>query len=208
MGDNLIQKNFVSPHRPLPAMRRLDQVVLISSTILGSWLGMQAIHEAGHIAGAWITGGRIERVVLHPLTISQTDLAVNPQPLAVVWAGPLVGVVAPLLLWGAAALCRVPWSFLVRFFAGFCLLANALYIGLGSFGPIGDCGEMLRHGSEPWHLWLFGAITAPAGLVLWHREGPRFGLASADWQTSRGIVYGTLLICLTLLVLGFAVGGT
>ena len=188
-------------------MRRVHQVVLIGSTILGSWLGMQAIHESGHVLGAWLTGGRVARVVLNPLTISRTDLADNPRPLVVVWSGPVVGVAAPLLPWGVAAAARASWAFVLRFFAGFCLLANGLYIGVGSLDRVGDCGEMLRHGSELWHLWLFGAATAPAGLWLWHRQGPHFGLGRANGQVSRGVAYGSLVVCLALLVLGFAVGG-
>src|SRR5207244_10439690 len=90
------------------AMSRLPQVVLICSTLLGSWLGMQAVHELGHVLGAWLTGGRVARVVLYPLTISRTDLADNPRPLVVVWAGPLVGVTIPLLLWAVRANARLP----------------------------------------------------------------------------------------------------
>lgn len=187
-------------------MGRIHQIVLIGSTLLGSWLGMQAIHESGHVLGAWLTGGRLARVVLHPLTISRTDLAENPRPLVVVWAGPLFGVAAPLLLWGVAATARARWAFLLRFFAGFCLLANGLYIGIGSIERIGDCGEMLRHGSEPWQLWLFGAVTAPVGLWLWHRQGSHFGLGSTEGQVCRGAAYGSLAVCLALLILGFAVG--
>src|SRR5947209_4265019 len=122
---------------------------------------MQAVHEFGHVCGAWLTGGRVAHVVLNPLTISRTDLADNPRPLVVVWAGPVVGVLLPVALWLAAAGVRMPGAFVLRFFAGFCLLANGLYIGAGSFDRVGDCGEMLRHGSEPWQLWLFGAMTAP-----------------------------------------------
>src|SRR5947208_8539728 len=103
---------------PGVGVRRLHQGVLIVSTVLGSWLGMQAVHESGHVLGAWLTGGRVARVVLHPLTISRTDLARNPAPLAVVWAGPLVGVLLPLACWGVAAAVRLPGAFLLRFFAG------------------------------------------------------------------------------------------
>jgi hypothetical protein len=77
-------------------------------------------------------------------------------------------------------LARLSFAFVLRFFAGFCLVANGLYIGLGSFGRVGDCGEMLRHGSPPWHLWLFGAITVPAGFWLWHGLGPAFGLGISE----------------------------
>jgi hypothetical protein len=188
-------------------MTRLDQFILILSTILGSWLGMQAVHELGHVLGARLTGGRVERVVLHPLTISRTDLADNPRPLAVVWAGPILGITIPVVLWGMSAWFGLPGAFILRFFAGFCLLANGLYIGVGSFDRIGDCGEMLRHGSEPWQLWLFGAATAPAGLLLWHRQGPCFGLGPASGHVSRGTAYGTAGACVLLLVLGLVFGG-
>src|SRR5262245_11629310 len=168
---------------------------------------MQAVHESGHVLGAWLTGGRVARVVLYPLTISRTELAHNPRPLVVAWAGPVFGVVVPLLLWAVAAASRLPGAFVLRFFAGFCLLANGLYIGIGSFDKIGDCGEMLLYGSEPWQLWLFGAVTAPVGLWLWHRQGPHFGLGPANGRVSRGVAYGTLVVCLALLVLGFVVDG-
>jgi hypothetical protein len=54
------------------------------------------------------------------------------------------------------------------FFAGFCLIANGLYIGVGSFEAIGDAGDMLRHGSPRWTLILFGAVSALFGLWVWH----------------------------------------
>lgn len=188
-------------------MSRVHQVVLIGSTVVGSWLGMQAVHESGHVLGALLTGGRVTQVVLNPMTISRTDLAENPHPLVVVWSGPVVGIAAPLLFWGVAAAARLRWAFVLRFFAGFCLLANGLYIGVGSFDHVGDCGEMLRRGSELWHLWLFGAATAPAGLWLWHRQGPHFGLGPAQGQVSRRAGYGSLVVCLALLAFGFVVGG-
>jgi hypothetical protein len=192
---------------PRPNTDRLHQGILILATLLGSWLGMQAIHEAGHVLGAWLTGGRVARVVLRPLTISRTDLADNPHPLIVVWAGPIFGVFAPLLLWAIAVWLRLPGAFLLRFFAGFCLLANGLYIGVGSFDRIGDCGEMLRHGSRPWHLWLFGILTAPPGLWLWHGQGPHFGLGLKARPVSRGCAWASLIACLALLALGFLIGG-
>src|SRR5437870_4599390 len=98
---------------------------------------MQAVHEFGHVAGAWLTGGQVARVVLHPLTISRTDLDDNPRPLLVVWAGPLCGVLLPLAAWGIVALGRCLGGYLLRFFAGFCLIANGAYIGVGSFDGLG-----------------------------------------------------------------------
>ena len=83
------------PSSPLDSWnftQNVHQAILVISTLLGSWLGMQAVHESGHVLGALLTGGKIATVVLHPLTISHTELIDNPHPLCVVWAGPLVGV--------------------------------------------------------------------------------------------------------------------
>jgi hypothetical protein len=137
---------------------------------------MQAVHELGHVLGAQLTGGQVARLVLHPFSFSRTDLAHNPHPLPVVWLGPVFGAIAPLVLWGIACLARLPGAFVLRFFAGFCLIANGVYLGIGSLAGVGDCGDLLRHGAALWQLWLFGAITVPAGLWLWNGQGRRFGL--------------------------------
>jgi hypothetical protein len=188
-------------------MLRLFQVILIGSTVLGSWLGMQAVHESGHVLAALSSGGRVERVVLSPLTISRTDLADNPHPLLVVWAGPVFGALAPLAAWAVAGVLRLPCAYLLRFFAGFCLLANGAYIAVGSFDGVGDCGEMLRHGCAMWQMWLFGALTMPLGLWSWHGQGPHFGLGRARGKVSHGAACASLVVFVLLVVLGFVVGG-
>jgi hypothetical protein len=174
----------------------LHRELLIASTLVGSWLWMQAVHEFGHVCGAWLTGGTIKQVVLHPLAISRTDLAMNPAPLAVVWAGPVIGVLLPILVWLVTVAAKVPGSFVLRFFAGFCLIANGLYIGLGSFGRVGDCGEMLRHGSSSWQLWLFGFVSVPTGFWLWHGQGGAFGLGKSPQPVSPRVAFTMLGITL------------
>jgi hypothetical protein len=164
----------------------------MGSTIVASWLGMQTVHELGHVLGAWLTGGQVTRVVLWPLGFSRTDVGNNMRPLVVAWAGPIVGIVLPLLLWAIAWAIRMPGAFVLRFFAGFCCIANGLYIGLGSFGRVGDCNEMLRYGSVSWQLWLFGAVTAPLGLALWHRQGALFGLGAPEGRVSPTVGYAWL----------------
>lgn len=188
-------------------MNRISRAVLVASTICSAWLGMQATHEFGHVVGALLTGGQVQRVVLNPLTISRTDLSRNPRPLLVVWAGPLIGSIVPLLLWQGAVAAHLSGCFVLRFFAGFCLVANGLYIAVGSFGRVGDCGEMLRHGSYIWHLWLFGLATVPAGIWLWNGQGRHFGFgANAEPVTPR-ITTGALIVAITLLTFAFWVGG-
>ncbi|MCI0333786.1 MAG: M50 family metallopeptidase [Planctomycetes bacterium] len=173
-------------------MKRQHQLVLIASTLAFSWLAMQAVHESGHVVGAFLSGGRVDRVVLHPATISQTRLSDNPHPLFVVWMGPIVGVAAPLVAMIAARVCKAPGWYLFQFFAGFCLVANGAYLGFGSLGEIGDAGDMLRYGMPIWLLWLFGLVTLPLGLLLWNHLGPHFGLGTRGGQVSAVAAYTML----------------
>jgi hypothetical protein len=145
------------------------------STLLLSWLLMQAVHEAGHVLGARLTGGDVQRVVLSPLAISRTDVSPNPWPLAEVWAGPLGGVMFPSAMWLAAKLWIKPLAAWLRFFTGFCLIANGCYLGYAVIEPVGDAEELLRHGTPLWMLSLFGLITVPLGFRLWHGLGTEFG---------------------------------
>ena len=173
-------------------MPRFNQFVFIASASLISWLWMQGVHELGHVLGASLTGGAVRRVILHPLMISRTDVEPNPHPLFVIWAGPILGVIVPLVIWGITAALGVPAAWLTRFFAGFCLLANGLYIGCGSLNGVGDAGDMLRHGSPIWTLWLFGLATAPAGLALWNGLGSHFGFGKPSTAIDSRLAFGSL----------------
>jgi hypothetical protein len=181
-------------------MRRFHQCLLIFSFVGFSWLAMMAVHELGHVVGAALTGATVDRVVLHPLAISRTDVSNNQHPLVVVWAGPAVGVLLPLAALGLSTLAKLPGKYLVRFFAGFCLVANGAYIGCGTIEGIGDAGEMLRHGSRLWELWIFGATTVLLGFVLWNRLGSHFGLGPANGNVNRPAAYlSATLLALTVL---------
>ena len=181
-------------------MNRLWQFILIASTISLSWLGMQVVHEAGHVLFAWVGGETVQRVVLHPLTISRTDATHDRHPLLVVWGGPLVGSVLPLAALGIARLLRIRWLYLVRFFAGFCLVANGVYLGVGSTSGVGDAGDLLRYGAPLWTLVAFGLVATPLGLFLWNGLGPHFGMGEARGRVSRRAALGTLVVLLIVLL--------
>lgn len=188
-------------------MGRLHQGVLVVSTLVLCWFGMMAVHETGHVLAAWFTGGKVARVVLHPLTISRTDLAENPSPLLVVWGGPLFGVTAPLSFWAVSLCARLPICYLLRFFAGFCAIANGAYIGVGSFDNVGDAGDLLRHGAPVWQLWLFGALWVSVGFVLWHGLGTHFGLGQAQARVSVPTAYGCMFAAIVVVALMALFGG-
>jgi hypothetical protein len=182
------------------------RALLIGATVVASWLGMQAIHECGHVLTAWFTGGEVECVVLHPLTISRTDLRYNHRPLETAWGGPVFGVLAPLAIWGVAVWLRPGEAFLLRFWAGFCLIANGAYLAFGAQARVGDCGDLLRHGAAEWHLWLFGAAAMPLGFWLWNGQGRYFGLGPQAEPIRRSGVWCALSAAVAFTALGLVVG--
>ena len=186
-------------------MKRFHQLVFVISLLALCWFAMMAFHELGHVIGALITGGTVEQVVLYPLTISRTDVSPNPSPLTVVWFGPIFGCVVPM-----ACSLLVPRRLtsvrnIAVFFAGFCLLANGSYIAFGSLDRVGDCGVMLQNGSPLWTLLLFGAVTIPMGLYVWHRLGSvRQFFADPSIVDSR-VAYALLGALIVLLGFEFAI---
>lgn len=180
-------------------MKRLPQIILIASWILFSWLAMQVVHELGHVSAALLTGAEVTKVALHPLIMSHTDLGENPHPLAVVWGGPLMGSLFPLVLFGLAAFFRAPAVYLFRFFAGFCLVANGVYIGVGRFLAEGaDPWVMTENGSPLWVLVTFGVVAFPTGLYLWHRQGPYFGLGKGEGVVNKSAAWAAAGMLLAL----------
>lgn len=172
----------------------LYHYLLIISTLLLSWLGMMLVHEFGHCLHAWLSGGAVTRVVLHPLVISRTDCAMNPHPLLTAWGGPLIGSLLPLAILLIARSMRASVWYIFQFFAGFCLIINGIYIAEDSFLMAGDGGDMLRNAMPRWILVAFGAVTVPLGLCLWNGLGPSFGLGEAKGTVSRKAAVGTFCL--------------
>jgi hypothetical protein len=161
---------------------------------------MMAVHELGHVIGAVISGGVVERVVLHPLTISRTDVSPNPHPSFVVWLGPVIGCLFPLALaWSIPRRLMITHS-VAKFFAGFCLVAKGTYIAIGSLDRIGDCGVMLDNGSPRWLLVAFGVVTVPVGLYVWHRIGSLRTFAKTPEIVSPRWAYALAFVLLAVVI--------
>jgi len=106
---------------------------------------------------------------------------------------------------GIAAAVKVSWAFVLRFCAGFCLLAQGLYLTAGSFQRIGDCDVLLNHGAPMWQLWLFGILTVPLGLFLWHGQGAHFGLGKNAHPVRPAIACTCLAACMLMVILGLTI---
>ncbi len=153
--------------------RTLRRWLFILLFLIACWFGMEAVHEIGHVLAAWCSGATVERVVLLP--ISRTDTAGVEHPLFVYGAGAVFGAVFPVFLWTVACLFRLKIAYLFRFFAWFCLIANGAYIGcdFSTVGPT-DAGLLIEHGASRVVLVLFGLIGVSGGLFLWHGQSRFF----------------------------------
>ena len=187
-------------------MNRLEQGVLIVSTLALSWLGLMVVHELGHVSFAIASGGAVDRVVLHPLAFSRTDLARNPHPRITAWGGALVGVSVPLAAYLAVRALSWRTGYLFRFFAGFCLIGNGAYLAGGAWSGVGDAADLMRAGVPRWALSAFGAVTIPAGLALWHGQGPHFGLGEAQGRVDRKASLSTLAVLILVVTIEAVLG--
>ena len=183
----------VLPRQMLPA------ACLLALSSAASWLGMMVVHESGHMLHAWFSGGRVARVVLHPLAFSRTDFSENPHPLFVAWGGVLWGCVLPLTLAAVGRACRFRFAFLLRFFAGFCFVANGAYLATSVLIPVGDSEDLLRLGVPLWTLVCSGTVMAAGGFAMWNRIGIEFGFGDQP-VTRPAIVFA--LGCSVLLAAG------
>lgn len=152
---------------------------------------MQVIHESGHVFAAWMCRVKVRQVILHPLTISQTVTDETAHSGFVTWMGPLFGMLFPLALWGVSILAGVSRRFLLRFFAGFCLVANGCYLAFGPNEGFTDTAMLLASGTPRWMLVLTGILAAVSGIFLWHKQGADFGIG----PNPRPVEYKTIFIC-------------
>jgi len=183
---------------------RFFQTLLMASTLGLSWLGMMAIHELGHMAHLWLSGGTVEYVILRPLAISYTHPGTNPHPLFVAAGGVVWGCILPLLLNLAVRVAFPSKAYLARFFAGFCLVANGAYLAGDAIFQGGDGRQLVQHGAPSWFLIAMGLPAVAVGLWLWHGLGPRFGLGSRQHRVNRRDAIALALAILLLAGLEFA----
>lgn len=180
--------------------RQSGSLILLLTTAAASWYGMMVVHESGHVLAAWSSGGQVARVVLDPLGFSRTDLAENPHPLLVAAAGPAWGSAFPLVVWLIVRGARLRLAFLVRAFAGFCLIANGVYLASATILPVGDSEDLLRLGAPLWAVVVPGLAGFIGGLTLWNGLGLNFGCGGRPVDR---VAVLAATSSLALLVIGF-----
>ena len=188
------------------AVDRCWNSFLLISLLALSWQFMMVVHECGHVLNGLLTGAQLGNVSLHPLQFSRTDFTSNPSPRFVAWGGPTWGCIIPAGVWLAVRSSRWKREYLLRFFAGFCLIANGSYLGFGWIDRAGDAGDLLRYGTSTALLIAYGAVAVPCGLVLWNGIGSHFGFGRSPQHPDRlaAIAIAGLLFITTAVELLFA----
>ena len=142
-------------------MHRARHILLRVATALiflyPCWLGMEATHELGHVLMAWRTGGEIESVSVPLIGTSQTIVEPNPFSRVVAWGGVQWGTMIPIFACMLALIFRRRVPEPLKFFTGFCLIANGTYLAVGTMWRVGDARDLLRMNVHPAELISVGA---------------------------------------------------
>lgn len=158
---------------------RLTRFLGFLAPVLGLyWLSCLLVHELGHAAGAWITGGTVTFLDIRPWYLSSTLVAPNPSPRIVVWAGFLLGwlvAAATIPFWSIAGTPALrsgegpntggmprrtlPIGLLLKGWAAFCWLSMGSYLLVGGGERFSDTGQLLAAGTS----WF---VIAPIGIAI------------------------------------------
>ena len=148
-------------------LNRLGPVLLCAYPY---WLAMLSVHETGHVLHACVSGGQVQGVHFGWFEFSRTELGINPHPLFVAWGGPAWGCVLPLLAVVFVPRRHLRLRRLLSAFAGFCMVANGAYLGVGAWiDRAGDAGVLVRLGTPQLLVSAAGLAALAGGLYAWHR---------------------------------------
>lgn len=134
--------------------------------LVASWVVMTFTHEMGHIIGGTCCGGSLSSADLLPWHLPYSIFEPDPHPLVTLWAGLILGVLAPVAV--AMALQR-KWMW---FIANFCVLANGAYIATAGFSGDRhlDTPKLLEHGASPIPIAVYCLLTIGLGYVGFRRS--------------------------------------
>ena len=122
---------------------------------------MLLTHELGHIVGGFASGAKLLSADLRPWKSPYSIFQPDPYPLITLWAGPLLGVLLPLLI---AVIARKDW---IWFIANFCVLANGSYIAIAwtSNDRFLDTTKLLENGASKTSIAVYCLLTIAFGYI-------------------------------------------
>ena len=147
----------------LPHRRDMRQTLIHGCRLLlllaASFCVMAFTHEVGHLVGGHLAGATLQSASLWPWQLPYSIFSPDPRPLVTLWAGPVLGVIVPVVAaWAIRR--RTAW-----FIANFCLLANGTYLALGwvSGDSHLDTARLLANGASPFTISTFCLISIMSG---------------------------------------------
>ncbi len=127
---------------------------------------MTLTHELGHLIGGWCGGARLIDFDLCPWHLPYSLFDPDPYPLVTLWAGPIFGALAPVLL--ALAVQR-DWTWFVAYFS---ILANGVYLGAAWY--LGDShldtARLLQEGASSFSIFMFCTFAIATGYLGFRRQ--------------------------------------
>lgn len=165
-------------------LKRIAEFLVL---LVASWCVMTVTHESGHIVSGWAAGGTLQQAELRPWQLPHSSFQPNPRPLITLWGGPILGVMAPLVI---AFGIRRRWMWFVAWFS---VLANGTYLAAGWFtgDHLLDTAQLLQHGAPQWSIAVYCLVTVTAGYIGFRREcqrvlGPELPLAAISTEPGTG----------------------
>jgi hypothetical protein len=141
-------------------------VLLLSGAFSFAYPLSTCLHEVGHVAAAWATGGVVREFVVHPFSSSYVEIEPDPAPLVTHAAGVLLGPAVAVL---AALLCPrrapSPLPLLLGLTAACACAASGIYVVIGTVLDEGDPATLMQLGWPA--VWLVGGgvVGLCVGLV-------------------------------------------
>lgn len=157
-----------------------------SLLLLGSFaFGYNAamiLHELGHACGAWLSGGTVARIALHPFSWSYTHYGAAPRsPVFATWAGMLIGTGAGLVILIVVRFFRSAWLHPLLL-TGICsLMVNGIYFGVdGVLLAGGDATRLVAMGASRAAVSGVGLIMLALGFLSAVMFLPHLGFAKNE----------------------------
>ena len=137
---------------------------------------MTFTHEAGHILGGWCCGGTLTDADLLPWHLPYSIFQPDPHPLFTLWAGPVLGVLVPLVV---AFTFRYNAFWFVTYF---CMIANGAYLATAwiTADRYLDTTKLLEHGAHPATIVVYCMVTIGLGYLGFRRKCIQIFLRSTN----------------------------
>lgn len=159
------------------------RTVLFVLLLAVSWVTMTVTHEFGHVLGGWLGGATLTHYDLAPWRMPYSLHSPDPMPLLTLWAGPILGVLVPLVF---ALALRREWAW---FIADFCLIANGSYLAIAWFSGDRylDTPRLLIAGAPPVTIVIYCGVTVLFGYLRFRSDCVRFLHRSKPSQETAGM---------------------